>query len=239
MRRLGLLSRHVVQGWRFNDGVAAVLATRASTTSTAARGVALTGHFAQLSGVCAEQAQRAFRGEVATRSDSGLAIATFAGGCFWGPQLFFDRIDGVKATSVGYAQGNMEKPTYRLICSGRSGHTEVVQVYFDDSEVSYDQLLEAFWRLVDPTVVDGQGGDFGPQYRTGIYYHTQEQKLLADASMAREQKNHRLPIATEIAEAGVFWPAEAEHQNYLVNGGRFGRGQSNAKGCRDTIRCYG
>eukprot|EP00929_Paragymnodinium_shiwhaense_P059157 TRINITY_DN29612_c0_g1_i3.p1 TRINITY_DN29612_c0_g1~~TRINITY_DN29612_c0_g1_i3.p1 ORF type:complete len:184 (+),score=24.04 TRINITY_DN29612_c0_g1_i3:88-639(+) len=138
--------------------------------SAAAGGGSLPGHYGHLTGVCAEQARRAFRGEVADRSEDGWHIATFAGGCFWGPQLLFDRVPGVVATSVGYTQGNTDQPSYGTICTGLSWHTEAVQVYFDEAQVTYDQLLEEFWRSIDPTVRNGQGHDSGTQYRTGIYY---------------------------------------------------------------------
>lgn len=233
-RRLSLLSRHIA------PAAAAPWAMACSSTVSAQEGAAtLTGHYARLSGVCREQALRAFQGEVAARSSDGASIATFAGGCFWGPQLFFDRIQGVVATSVGYAQGATDTPNYGTICSGRTGHTEAVQVYYDQSVVSYDKLLAEFWTLIDPTVANGQGHDFGTQYRTGIYYHTAEQQKQAEASLAEEQKKHKVKIATEIEKAKVYWPGEAEHQKYLRDGGRMGNAQSDEKGCRDPIRCYG
>eukprot|EP00440_Ansanella_granifera_P021340 gb/GFBE01023167.1/.p1 GENE.gb/GFBE01023167.1/~~gb/GFBE01023167.1/.p1 ORF type:complete len:237 (+),score=28.30 gb/GFBE01023167.1/:1-711(+) len=231
-RRLHKLTSHIRVPTAGRSAVAARCAV-------SAKDVALTGHYSKLTGVCAEQAVRAFRGEVPVKSDDGFAIATFAGGCFWGPQLLFDRINGVVASSVGYAQGDTERPYYSAICDGRTGHTEAVQVYFDEQVVSYEELLNEFWSFIDPTVHNGQGHDFGTQYRTGIYYHTESQKVAAKASAAQEQKKWKAPIATEIQPARVFWPAELEHQNYLVSGGRFGRAQSNEKGCKDRIRCYG
>ena len=149
MFRLGRLVRHVAP---------ALVAIRAAPCSS----VALSGHYAKLTDHCAEQAQRAFNGEIVSKSADGYSIATFAGGCFWGPQLVFDRIDGVVSTSVGYTMGHVDKPDYGSICSGRSGHTEAVQVYFDDS-VSYETILDTFWRSIDPTIVNGQGNDYGSQ----------------------------------------------------------------------------
>merc|ERR1712080_134328 len=102
-----------------------------------------------------------------------------------------------------------------------------------ESVVSYTTLLKEFWSSIDPLMVNGQGHDFGSQYRTGIYFHTAVQQKQAEASLAEEQKKYRAKIATEVEKAKVFWPAEAEHQDYLVNGGRLGDAQSNAKGCRD------
>merc|ERR1712028_173520 len=226
MFRLNRLARHLVL-----PGLVGIKTAPCST-------VALSGHYANLTGHCAEQALRAFEGEVAEKSKDNYSIATFAGGCFWGPQIYFDRVDGVVATSVGYVMGHVEQPTYGAICSGRSGHTEAVQVYFDDS-VSYETILTAFWSSIDPTTANGQGNDHGSQYRTGIYCNSEAQMSIAAASLAEEQKKHKDPIATEVFMSKVYWPAEAEHQNYLSGGGRFGDVQSTAKGCTDKIRCYG
>jgi len=201
--------------------------------------VQLTGHYAELTGPPAEQAKHAFSGVVPTRSEEGWAVATFAAGCFWGPQLLFDRLEGVMSTTVGYVQGHLDRPTYNHIGSGRTGHTEAVQVLYDDKVISYEELLKAFWGHIDPTVVNGQGHDFGPQYRTGIYYHTDEQREIAELSRAEQQKQRSKKIATELEAAQIFWPAEQYHQNYLSLGGRFGRPQSTAKGNMDKIRCYG
>jgi len=234
-RRLFHLSRHLTP--RFVPS--AVAFSTAASPPAAASSVALTGHYARLTGICEEQARLAFDKKAPDKSKDGWSIATFAGGCFWGPQLFFDRIEGVVATSVGYTQGDLEKPTYEAICTGRTRHTEAVQVFFDESVVSYQDLLKEFWSSIDPTVVDGQGNDLGSQYRTGIYCHNGEQARDAMISMTEEQRKYKKVIATEVTRAAVYWPAEPEHQNYLVNGGRMGRGQSNAKGCKDPIRCYG
>mmetsp|Transcript_53023 Transcript_53023/g.141746 ORF Transcript_53023/g.141746 Transcript_53023/m.141746 type:complete len:254 (-) Transcript_53023:337-1098(-) len=210
-----------------------------SSGNVTARSSGVTGHYAQLAGLYGEQARRACRGEVAERSNDGWSIATFAGGCFWGPQLLFDRIHGVVFSSVGYGQGRLPKPTYYDVCGGKTGHTEVVQVFYDETEVKYEELLEAFWNDVDPTVVNGQGYDYGPQYRTGIYCHSAAQLKAAVASREAEQVKQRLPVATEVMEAKVFWPAELDHQCFLALGGRFGNPQSSEKGCVDRIRCYG
>jgi len=231
-RLLGAVAAASDSGKGGSNGAAAVATTE---------DVKLTGHYAELTGHCAEQARCAFLGQVRARCEQNhWAVATFAGGCFWGPQLVFDRIDGVVATSVGYTQGKLERPNYDKICSGRTGHTEAVQVYYDDAAVSYETLLAEFWRSIDPTVVNGQGNDFGTQYRTGIYFHTSEQQRAAEASKAEEQKKYvQRSIATEVVQATIYWPAEEEHQNYLVRGGRFGIAQSSSKGCKDPIRCYG
>eukprot|EP00931_Biecheleriopsis_adriatica_P030753 TRINITY_DN18091_c0_g1_i2.p1 TRINITY_DN18091_c0_g1~~TRINITY_DN18091_c0_g1_i2.p1 ORF type:complete len:163 (+),score=34.38 TRINITY_DN18091_c0_g1_i2:114-602(+) len=155
-RRLQQLSRHVLPV--ASPGIAdgrACLSKSISTSSTDE--VQLTGHYAKLTGICAEQARSAFRGEVPTKSIDGWAVATFAGGCFWGPQLLFDRIKGVVGTSVGYAQGSLEKPNYDLLCTGRTGHTEAVQVFYDDAVVSYQTLLEEFWAHIVASLVADLG----------------------------------------------------------------------------------
>ncbi|BDA41206.1 probable peptide methionine sulfoxide reductase at C-terminar half [Coccomyxa sp. Obi] len=170
---------------------------------------------------------------------SHLQKATFGAGCFWGPELMFQRIPGVVATEVGYSQGHVENPTYEDVCSGDTGHTEAVQVTYDPSLVSYEELLGAFWKQIDPTQVNGQGGDRGTQYRTGIYTHTEEQLHIAEASKSDMAKQLQAPIATEVEAVRSYWTAEEYHQEYLAKGGRFGRAQDPSKGCTDPIRCYG
>lgn len=152
------------------------------------------------------------------------------------------------ATSVGYTGGPDPAPTYETVCSGRTGHTEAVQVYYDPAEVTYDRLLDLFFAKVDPTTKDRQGNDAGSQYRSGIYYHTPAQKEAAQTAVARVNKAlaegtfRRVvgkAVVSEVEPAGPYYLAEAYHQQYLSRGGRFGTGQSAAKGCTDPIRCYG
>jgi peptide-methionine (S)-S-oxide reductase len=164
-----------------------------------------------------ELAEAAEAGKVLVTSekDPNLAIASFAGGCFWGLELAFQRVPGVAYTAVGYTQGREEKPTYEQVCAGATGHTEAVIVYFDPKEVEYGQLLETFFGRVDPTVKDGQGSDRGRQYRTGVYFHTPEQEEIARARFESEKVKYRRPIATEFKAAMPFWPAEKYHQQYL------------------------
>lgn len=131
------------------------------------------------------------------------------------------------------------RPDYHSACAGGSGHTEAIQVYYDENVVSYTELVNVLWGSIDPTVVNGQGNDRGPQYRTGIYYHTEEQRDIALQTLEEQQQKFKSPIATEIKPAKLYWPAELEHQDYLQIGGRFGSSQSAEKGCRDEIRCYG
>jgi len=144
------------------------------------------------------------------------ARATFAGGCFWCMEEAFDKLPGVISTVSGYMGGSVKNPTYDQVSTGRSGHAEVVQVEFDPARVGYAKLLEAFWRNIDPTQKDGQFCDHGPQYRSGIFYHDEEQKQLAEASRQALQKNKpfRGEIVTEITRAAEFYPAEGYHQDF-------------------------
>ncbi|VAW03320.1 Peptide-methionine (S)-S-oxide reductase MsrA [hydrothermal vent metagenome] len=142
---------------------------------------------------------------------------TFAAGCFWGVQLDFDRMDGVISTVVGYMGGDMENPTYEDICGGRTGHAEVVEVCFDPGQVTYDQLLEHFWQFHNPTTLNRQGPDSGSQYRSALFYHSEEQREAAEKSRTECDGSELWPnpVVTEITRAGQFWPAEEYHQKYL------------------------
>lgn len=147
--------------------------------------------------------------------------ATFAAGCFWGPEAAFRRIPGVIASTSGYAGGDVDNPTYRQVCTDTTGHAEVVQVEFDPTVVSYQQLLDAFFQMHDPTQVGRQGPDIGSQYRSAIFYHTEEQGRLARETVKRLEDEKRYPraIATEITPAPQFWRAEDYHQRYLERRG--------------------
>jgi len=176
---------------------------------------------------------------VTSKKDPKLALATFAGGCFWGLELAYQRVPGVVHTAAGYAQGPEEGPNYEQVCAGNTGHTEAIMVYYNPKECAYEDLLDTFFDRVDPTTANGQGGDRGKQYRTGVYVHSPEQEEIAKARFEKEQEKHRRPIASELKAASPFWPAEKYHQQYLEKGGRFNSPQSAAKGADDTIRCYG
>jgi peptide-methionine (S)-S-oxide reductase len=165
--------------------------------------------------------------------------ATFGAGCFWSVELAFQRVEGVLATEVGYCNGQLDDPTYDDVCTGDSGHAEVVQVTYDPEVVSFEKLLDVFWGKHDPTTLNRQGGDVGTQYRSGIYYHNLAQKEMAHASKHKAQERFSGDIVTEIAEISKYTKAEAYHQQYLARGGRFGKAQSPKKGCTDPIRCYG
>ena len=147
--------------------------------------------------------------------------ATFAAGCFWGVQAEFDKVKGVVQTTVGYTGGHTEKPTYRDVCSDATGHAEATQVVFDPTVVTYDQLLDKFWAMHDPTQRNRQGPDIGDQYRSVIFFHTPEQQASAEASKAKLEASgaHPRPIATSIEPAPTFWPAEEYHQRYFEKNG--------------------
>ena len=148
-------------------------------------------------------------------------IATFGAGCFWGVEAAFRRVPGVLDAVSGYSGGHTENPSYKDVCSDRTGHAEVVQVTFDPAKVSYEQLLDVFWKIHDPTQVNRQGPDFGTQYRTAIFYHSPEQEATARRSKQALEASGRFrhSIATEITPAGPFWRAEEYHQRYLEKRG--------------------
>ncbi len=146
------------------------------------------------------------------------AKATFAGGCFWCMEPPFDKLPGVVSTTSGYTGGNKLNPTYREVSDGETGHTEAVQIVYDPAKISYEQLLNVFWRNIDPTVKNQQFCDQGSQYRTGIFAHGDEQKKQADASRAAlmKSKPFKAEIVTEITAASTFYPAEDYHQDYYL-----------------------
>jgi len=147
--------------------------------------------------------------------------ATFAAGCFWGVQYAFDQVPGVVSTEVGYTGGTTPNPTYEQVCTDRTGHAEAVQVTYDPKQVTYDQLLNMFWSMHDPTQVNRQGPDHGTQYRSVIFYHNAEQAVAARASKDRLQASGKYdrPIATAIEPVGTFWKAEDYHQEYFSKRG--------------------
>ena len=148
-----------------------------------------------------------------------IRTATFAGGCFWGVEASLRRLPGVLATTCGYMGGHTERPTYPEVCTDRTGHAEVVQVSYDPERVAYEELLTAFWGLHDPTQVDRQGPDVGRQYRSVIFTHDDGQAEAARRSRDRVALRLARPLATAIAPAAAFWPAEDYHQQYLEKRG--------------------
>lgn len=145
--------------------------------------------------------------------------ATFAAGCFWGVETSFRALPGVADAAVGYTGGSLANPTYQDVCTDRTGHAEAIQITFEPSKISYDQLLDHFWQMHDPTTPNRQGPDFGTQYRSAIFFHTPEQEKAARASRERWQAHFRQPIVTEIVPATAFYRAEEYHQRYLEKKG--------------------
>lgn len=151
--------------------------------------------------------------------------ATFAAGCFWGVEEAFYDEPGVVATRVGYTGGSLESPTYKQVCSGATGHAEAVEVTFDPAVISYEKLLKIFWQAHDPTQLNRQGPDIGTQYRSAIFYHSDEQRQLAESSRdgVDQSGRYQRSIVTEILPAATFWEAEDYHQQYhKKNGGGCG-----------------
>ncbi len=150
-----------------------------------------------------------------------LKTATFGAGCFWGVEETFKDIPGVKSTAVGYLGGTYDNPTYRDVCTGRTGHAEVLQLQYDPNEVSYEGLLDIFWKNHNPTTLNRQGPDVGTQYRSAIFFHTPQQEATAQESKQVMDRSgtFRNPIVTEISPASVFYPAEEYHQRYLEKRG--------------------
>jgi peptide-methionine (S)-S-oxide reductase len=158
--------------------------------------------------------------ETSTRSKSGMnktEVATLGGGCFWCLEAVFERISGVKTVTSGYAGGTVANPTYKQVCTGTTGHAEVVQVEFDPSVVTYAEVLHTFWECHDPTTLDRQGPDAGTQYRSVIFYHNDQQKMIAEKSRSEAQKEFSDPIVTEIQPLKAFYKAEDYHQQYFDN----------------------
>lgn len=155
------------------------------------------------------------------RENNVIEKATFGAGCFWGVEHVFRRVEGVMSTAAGYAGGNVTNPTYEQVCSGRTGHSEVVQVTYDPSVVSYEKLLNIFWSMRNPTTLNRQGPDIGYQYRSVIFYHTDEQKDAAEASKRRldESGTWSDPVVTAIEPAPAFYRAEEYHQRYYEKHG--------------------
>ncbi len=147
--------------------------------------------------------------------------AMFGAGCFWGVEEAFRQVDGVIDVEVGYSGGTVPNPTYRMVCTDRTGHAEVVHVQYDADRVSYDDLLEVFWGIHDPTIMNRQGPDIGTQYRSVIFYYDEKQRAAAEESKRRLEQSGRFrrPIVTQISKAGEFYRAEEYHQRYLEKAG--------------------
>jgi peptide-methionine (S)-S-oxide reductase len=148
-----------------------------------------------------------------------IETAAFGAGCFWQVEVEFRNTPGVVDVAVGYMGGHVDRPTYEQVCTDRTGHAEVVEVKFDPEEVSYEELLEVFWRLHDPTQLNRQGPDVGTQYRSAIFVYDDEQRADAEASKERAQPRFSRPIVTTVEPASNFWRAEEYHQRYLEKRG--------------------
>ena len=149
------------------------------------------------------------------------AVATFANGCFWCTEAIFEELNGVISAVSGYTGGETISPTYKEVCDGNTGHAECLQITYDTTKISFDELLEVFWQTHDPTTLNRQGADVGTQYRSGIFYHTDEQKEKAESYKAALDKSGAFdrPIVTEITPFSIFYPAEDYHQQYFeLNG---------------------
>lgn len=155
-----------------------------------------------------------FTPKPAAHAAQPTAKATFAGGCFWCMEPPYDKLDGVLSTTSGYIGGKKKNPTYEEVSSGTTGHTEAVQITYDPNKITYEKLLEVFWPNIDPLTANAQFCDHGSQYRSGIFYHDEKQRELAEASKKRAQSKFKQPIVTEITAATEFYPAEDYHQDY-------------------------
>lgn len=158
-----------------------------------------------------------------------MAKATFGGGCFWCVEAIFQQIVGVNEVVSGYAGGEVANPSYRDVCGGQTGHAEVIQLDFDPDQVSYEDLVDLFFRVHDPTTLNRQGADVGTQYRSIVLYHDEAQRVGAEAMRTKAAEYYSAPIVTEIAPLEQFYPAEAYHQNYY-------RDNTTAPYCRAVIR---
>lgn len=150
--------------------------------------------------------------------------ATFGAGCFWCVEAVFQRLDGVLSIKSGYSGGSVKNPSYKEVCNGTTGHAEVCRIIFDPSKISFDELLEVFWKTHDPTTLNRQGNDFGTQYRSVIFYHSEQQKVLAEKykKQINDEKAYPNPVITEISPLINYYPAEDYHQNYYNQNGNEG-----------------
>ncbi len=162
------------------------------------------------------------------KSAASPALATFGGGCFWCLEAVFETETGVLSVTSGFAGGNVPNPTYEQVCTGQTGHAEVIQVRYDPAKISYEKLLDLFWRAHDPTTLNRQGPDRGAQYRSIILWHDEKQKRLAEESKKKAMSRFSAPIVTQIVPLTAFYPAEKYHQGYFRN-------NPNASYCRMVI----
>jgi len=170
---------------------------------------------------CAEARENKYSAEQLHNKNNDMEIATFGNGCFWCTEAIFQNLNGVEEVTSGYSGGHVDNPTYKQVCTGTTGHAEVIHIKYDPAVISYDELLEVFWKTHDPTTPNRQGNDVGPQYRSAVFYHNEEQKEKAEKY--KQELNaagaYDAPIVTEITAFEKFYPAEDYHQNYFnLNG---------------------
>lgn len=161
---------------------------------------------------------------VPKHSAGHIDTATFGAGCFWCVEAVFQRLNGVISVTSGYSGGSVKNPSYKEVCNGTTGHAEVAQIVYDKNKISFDELLEVFWKTHDPTTMNSQGNDVGTQYRSAIFYHNEDQKLAAEKYKKELNEVHAYPdpVVTEIAPFKAFYPAEDYHQNYYNQNGSQG-----------------
>ena len=162
--------------------------------------------------------------KISEEEQTKLETIDLGAGCFWCIEAVLERVKGVRTVESGYMGGQTKNPTYKEICTGTTGHAEIVRVKFNSKELSFDKLLEVFWELHDPTTLNRQGADEGPQYRSAIFYHNEEQKKVAENSRAKKNKSGKFdsPIVTEITKVSKYYPAEDYHQDFFDNNKTFG-----------------
>lgn len=154
-----------------------------------------------------------------TASNANLDTATFGTGCFWCTEAIFQQLSGVEKVTSGYSGGHVKNPTYKEVCNGNTGHAECLNIVYDTTKITFDELLEVFWQVHDPTTLNRQGADVGTQYRSVVFYHNDEQKIKAEKYKAALDKSGAWdnPVVTTIEKMDIFYPAEDYHQNYYIN----------------------
>lgn len=203
------------KNWKKHMGVGALAAALLLLTGCAAISVKANGMTAKESADNRSVKQENVKKENAMMNNGNLHTIYLAGGCFWGIEAYMKKLPGVADTDVGYANGNTENPTYEQVCGGDTGYAETVKVVYDPDTITTEQLLDGFFKVVDPTSVNKQGNDRGDQYRSGIYYTEEEDKAIAKEAVAKQQKKYTAPIVTEVLPLKNFYLAEEYHQDYL------------------------
>tara|TARA_R110000850_G_scaffold230207_8_gene354940 strand:- start:121 stop:840 length:720 start_codon:yes stop_codon:yes gene_type:complete len=214
MKRLGFISSIVVVAAVFFAVVSVIAEQSSGKDSGSGEGSAAGAPSAATKSEPGKKEKKMSEGEKAKSGE--VEVATIGGGCFWCTEAVLERIDGVLEVESGYMGGHVDNPTYEQICTKTTGHAEVIQVSFDTDKISFEEVLDIFWQAHDPTTLNQQGNDRGPQYRSVIFYHTAEQKNLAEISKKNFDSSGEYddPLVTEITKVSEFWPAEEYHQDY-------------------------